>query len=467
MNYAYITALTGITFIIKDYCYNCFLGNIIAFVAGSALTWSSPVASKLSSNETDPAEMPFDHLITEEENSWIGSLLAFGATFGPFLFGYSADRFGRKLTLLSLGCPFLISYLMLAFAKIVPLYYVARILSGLGVGGVFTVMPMYLGEIAEDSNRGALGSVLNCFICAGLFFSYCVGPYLTIMVFNIVLAVFPAVFMVVFYILAPESPTYYVTKGDYESAEQSLNKLRGVTNKNIQNELQEIKSSVENTGKGSFKDLYRSRALLKALIISFALVGFQQLSGINAVLFYTQPIFKASGSSLDPAISSIIIGGVQFSTSFLTPLVADRLGRKPLLYVSAMGMLLSEVPLGLYFYMKADGQNVDAISWLPVVSLVAYIITYNFGFGPLPWAVMGEIFPSNVKSIASSSTAAFCWFLGFIISRFFENLANLMGMGPAFWMFSGFCALAFAFIFFFVIETKGKSLQEIQNDLGS
>ncbi|XP_063918677.1 facilitated trehalose transporter Tret1-like [Zophobas morio] len=438
-------------------------GNIISFVTGTSLSWSSPILPKL--NVTDVDDIPFGRQITAEENSWIGSLLSLGAVFGPFIYGYLADKIGRKFTLMSIGIPFLVAYLMLAFSEIVELYYVARIIIGVAIGGVFTVIPMYTGEIAEDSNRGALGSVMNVLLTFGLLFSYSVGAYAPMVAYNVILAVVPGAFMVLFFFVAPETPHYLVAKGDLDAASQCLRKLRG--SDKIDDELDDIKTQIEQSKEGSITDLFKSKGLIKALIITLALVGFQQLSGINAVLFYAQIIFNASGGGIPSEVSSIIIGAVLFGTSFVTPLFVDKLGRKILFYFSAVGMVISEVPLGLYFYLKDDGSNVDDISWLPVVSLIVYIITYNCAFGPLPWAVMSELFPSNVKSTASSITSAFCWFISFLITKFFSQIVDGIGMGPSFWMFAGFCVLAFFFTLFVVIETKGKSFEEIQEILGS
>lgn len=402
--------------------------------------------------------------MTSDESSWIGSILSLGAVCGPFIFGWAASRYGRKWTICSIGVPFAISYFILAFAKIVELYYFARFLAGVSVGGVFTVLPMYMGEIATDSNRGALGSLMNVLLCFGLVFSYSVGPFVSIVAFNIVLAVFPCIFMVGVVFFVPESFHFHISKENHAEAEQTHKKFRGNDLKH-KTELQDIKDALEKNKNESIFTLFTSKRLIKAFIISLALVGFQQLSGINAVLFYAQEIFGASGSDLKAEYASIIIGAVQFITSFITPLFVDRLGRKLLLYFSAIGMLLSETLLGVYFYLKDDNQDVSSISWLPILSLVSYILTYNCGFGPLPWAVMGELFPANVKSTASAFTASFCWFISFLITKFFSSMVDGIGMGPSFWLFAAFCLVAFVFTLFYVIETKGKSLQEIQETL--
>lgn len=338
---------------------------------------------------------------------------------------------------------------------------------GFALGGVFTVLPMYVGEVSEVHIRGILSSAFNCFLALGLLLSYIMGAYLNIMIFDIICAVVPAVFFCIFLIFIPESPAYLISKNKHELAHENLKMLRVESSKEIENELEEMKKEVEKSREGHLKDLFTNRGLLKALTITVALVAFQQLSGINVVLFYANNIFEASGSDLPSEVSSIIIGAVQFASSFVTPLIVDRLGRRILLIFSAIGMFISETALGVYFYLNDETDtDVEAISWLPVVSLVLYIITYNCGFGPLPWTVMGEIFPSNVRSVASATTASICWLLGFILTRFFSQVSDEIGMAGSFWLFAGFCILAAVFVITYLPETKGKSLAQIHEELG-
>lgn len=122
--------------------------------------------------------------------------------------------------------------------------------------------------------------------------------------------------------------------------------------------------------------------------------------------------------------------------------------------------------MGLYFYLsKTNPEGAASISWLPVTSLIAFVILYCIGFGPLPWAVLGEMFPANVKSFASTLVATTCWVLGFLVTRFFSSIDAAVGTHWAFWIFAIFCAIAFAFTFTIVMETKGMSLQQIQDKL--
>lgn len=394
-------------------------------------------------------------------------MLPLGAALGPIAAGIVADKIGRKKTLLCSVAPFIPAFLMSANATSVVTFFIARFLCGLAVGGVFTVLPMYIGEIAEDEVRGALGSFMQLFITVGLLFSYCIGPYVSISTFNYICVVTPAIFLVYFTLKIPESPHFLLANNDETGAERSLIQIRCRNKSEVSKELEEIKKTVDESmkNKGTFLDIFKSAGLTKALILSVGLVALQQLSGINVILFYTETIFKATGSSIRPDIATIIVGIVQVLSSGLTPILVDRLGKRFLLLLSAIGMALSEGVLGYFFFLHDHGGNVEAISWLPILCLVVYIITYCLGFGPLPWAVMGELFPANVKSAASTATASGCWFLGFLLTQFFSSVSIAIGIGPSFWIFTGCCVFGMFFVYKFLPETTGKSLQEIQDIL--
>jgi MFS family permease len=187
---------------------------------------------------------------------------------------------------------------------------------------------------------------------------------------------------------------------------------------------------------------------IRGLVICFGLMFFQQVSGINAVIFYTTDIFKAAGTGIDPEIATIIVGVMQVVATFVASLVVDRLGRRLLLLVSDSVMALCTLVLGIYFFMKSqDASSVDSIGWIPIVALCVFIVTFSLGFGPVPWLMMGELFASDVKGIAAPLTGTLNWFLGeiFIVKSF-----------------CGLSVLGTVFVFLVVPETKGKSLNEIQ-----
>ncbi|XP_023309511.1 facilitated trehalose transporter Tret1-like [Lucilia cuprina] len=437
--------------------------NLSAFAVGTCLGWTSPIAPKLKSDDT--SDSPLDHKIDSTDDAWIASIVALGALVAPFVAGPLADKIGRKWVLLSSSIFFVVAYVLMMVAGEVWVLLLARLIQGFGVGFVMTVQPMYVGEIATDSVRGATGSLMQLFIVSGILYVYAIGPYVSYQALQWCCLVVPIVFDVIFFFM-PESPYYFAGKGRKTDALKSLQFLRGQSAEAVQDEMATIQAVVEESmaNKGSMVDIIKNPGNRKALIISAGLIAFQQLSGINVVLFNSQSIFESANTGLDPAIATIIVGAVQVGSSGLTPIIADRLGRKVILLTSAAVMSIGLAALGAFFYIKLVVGDTSNVLWLPVPALVVYNIVYCVGFGPLPWAVLGEMFPSNVKSIASSMVASTCWILGFFVTYFYPAL-DAMGSYYAFWLFAIFCVVAFFFTLFVVMETKGLSLQEIQDRL--
>lgn len=415
-------------------------------------------------------ENPFGRLLSSDEISWIGSLISVGAMVGPFLAAYSSDRIGRKKTLLLCsGLPMLICYVTAAAAKHVFLYYISRFLSGFAIGAIYTVLPNYISEISEVDNRGAMSSTIVTFECAGMIFSYVLGPYLPILLYNIACAFVPALFIISFWCFTPESPHFLVAVGRQEEALESLTKLRALPQELVTKELEEIREDVSNAMErnASLVDIFKTPANRKAIIISLTLIGVQMITGINVILFYTQEIFETTGSVIPSEVSSIIIGIVQFAASFIAPVFVERLGRKSMFLISGLGVILSEVSLGAYFYFKDQGANVEALHWMPLLCLISFIITLNIGLGPLPWTVMAEICPSDIKSRVAMATAICCFLVAFLLTKFFHTVYSAIGMGGSFWLFAGFCFLGLVFVNFYLVETKGKKFSEIQELLAT
>lgn len=437
--------------------------DVIAFITGTSIAWSSPVLAILRGDDLD--KIPLGRKITTDEESWIGSLSAMGGIIGPFIFGYLVQTVGRKITISLIALPFLSAYLIAAFAEIVPLFYLARILMGMGVGGMFGILPIFVVETVEDVNRGLLQASTTSFIMLGLLFSYCIGPYTSIMIFNLILFAICVVFIPLFWYVAPETPYYLVSVNKETEAMNSLRYLRHRPDDEVQKELEEIKSHLKQLKPGTFMDIFRTRGTMKAFFYSVALTAFQQFSGVTVILYFAQNIFDATGSDIPPEVCSIIVGSVQFFVSILSPPFLDKVGRKSLLLIAITGAIVAEIVLGVYFYLQKNGDDVSSIGWLPVLSLVTFIAFYNFGMGSIPWAIMGEILPLNIISKASVIATSFYWFIGFFLTYYFASLSQAIGMGGSFWFFAGFCIVFDLFVYFFMFETKGKSLKEIQEIL--
>lgn len=428
------------------------------------VTWSSPVIPKLN-NATRIDENPLGRLISESEGSWLGSLLNVGAAIAPFPTGFSSGKIGRKPTLIIITIPYIVSAFILAFAKNIYLYYFARILGGAALGATFTIVPVYVSEISENDIRGILGAMMNIFVTVGILVSFAIGPFTSVTWYCISCSILPLICLGTLYCI-PESPYFFMGKNKVDEAARILETTRKNTqNEAIQKEIEDIKYFVEIGSQGKFSDLFTLKAARKGLTISCMLMVFQQLSGINAITFYVESLFAESGSHVTPEVSSIIFGAAQAAATFITPFFIDSYGRKTLLFISAIGMVLSETSLGVYFYLKENSENVSDLNWMPITCLTVYIATHNLAFAPVPWLIMSEVFPDKVRLIAADVVTCFSWCLSFLMTFLMAPLQNAITIAGTFFFFSAWVVVAIFFVIFYVPETKGRSFQEIQDIL--
>lgn len=404
--------------------------------------------------------------IDAEAWSWIGSAAGLGAAVMCVAIGTIINLIGRKLTMLLLVIPFVIGWALVTWPNGIAMLMVGRVLLGISGGAFCVTAPTYTGEIAQKEIRGTLGSYFQLMLTVGILFVYAVGSGVNVFTLNIICLVIPIVFGAVF-LFMPETPLYLVSKNRNEEAIKSLKWLRG-SEYDYSAELTELQDDHNErlAAKVSIIGALTRKASIKALIISIGLMFFQQMSGINAVIFYTGFIFNAANTGIDPSIATIIVGVMQVIATFVASMVVDKLGRRILLLISVSVMAICTILLGIFFYL-ADLNNgsVDNLGWLPIVSLSIFIIMFSIGFGPIPWLILGELFAPDVKGIAASISGALNWVLAFIITKTFTNIREAIGIGETFWLFSGLSVLGIVFVFFVVPETKGKSLVEIQKML--
>lgn len=402
-----------------------------------------------------------DGRITSTQASWISSLLTAGAAIGSFVFGYLVDAIGRRRAVLSLAVPSLLGYILLCTVRKVEALYFIRFIIGMSVGGALTIIPLYVTEIPGKSIRGVVSLMVTSSGGLGGVLIYAIGPYVKILTFNMILLTPPIIFAVSFFFFGEETAHYHVKCGNIDEARKTLEKIRS-ENDDIDDELKEIIKKCEEQ-EGSIKDSLLSKPTLKAFAIAIGLVLFQQLTGMECVQFYSQEIFKLTGSSLKPAICSIITGVTHFVAHFSVSLIAEKFNRKTLLYVSAIGITLVEVPLGIFCYLQDHGHNVESFKLMPVICLVLFVIFYNLGMGPLAFTIAAEIFPARCKHTAISITIFFRWVVIFFLTKFFRDIVDGLGIGACFLMFSGFACCSILFIKFVVIETRGKTLEQIRD----
>lgn len=427
-----------------------------AFAAGTLLGWTSPAQDELISGK-------YGFSVSEEQFSWIGAAMTLGAAIVCIPIGFLINMIGRKITMLLLVAPFTLGWALLIWAQNVEMMYAARCILGISGGAFCVTAPMYTGEIAHKDIRGTLGSFFQLMITAGILFVYAIGAGLDIFYMSVVCGLLPLVFGVIF-VFMPESPTYLVATNRDDSAIKSIQWLRG-KNYDYSAEMEELKTTevkIKENPVSIYSALTR-RVTLKALSISLGLMFFQQLCGINAVIFYSTEIFRDANTGIDANLSTIVVGIMQVVATFVSVLVVDKLGRRLLLLASAIVMAIATVAMGVYFFMQdQDKESVANLGWLPVVSLCVFIIMFSIGFGPVPWLMMGELFASDIKGVAGSIAGTTNWILAFVVTKTFVNLKDSIGSGETFWLFAGITIVGVFFVFFLVPETKGKSLNEIQ-----
>lgn len=438
--------------------------DLLSTTGDVTLSWTSPVYPKLYSN--DSTINPLPRPITEQEDAWLGSLVTIGAMVGPLPFSFIAEKFGRKIGLLGIAVPHIIAYVSMAFATNIYIFYIGRILGGLSMGGAYTLVPMYIAEVSQDSNRGAMSQTLNVFTSIGNFLPYAIGPFTSIMWFNIILAFIPTFSFFMFLFFGPETPHYLVSVGEVDKAEKSLMFLRSLDKKEVEVELHSIRAHLKTDEDGHFSDLFKTAGLRKALLICVLLIIAQELCGFCAITFYLQPIFETVGAQIAPDIAALIVGLSMLGSSFLPILLIDRMGRRFLTIFSCFGMFISLTVIGTFFYLK-DFTDVDVkpLFFVLILSLIFYIFSFNFGICSVPWTLTSEMFPSKVKHISASVVTCFCWITSFVVTKFFNDMNNAMGRSGTFWFFAASCLATAIFSIIYIPETKGKSFREIQDML--
>ncbi|XP_058811707.1 facilitated trehalose transporter Tret1-like [Topomyia yanbarensis] len=443
------------------------VASLSGVAMGLALGWPSPMFRKLT--EVNLEDNPVGYVIEESEQSWINSVLAIGGFFGPFLAGYIADRAGRKIAHLLSSVIHIVGWIMLLTANNVALMIAARFVLGFGNGYILITLTIYVGEIASDKYRGILGSFLQIGQTVGILYVYCIGPYVPYSSFQWICCAVPIAFALGF-IYMPETPHYFASKGLFNKATESLMYLRDATAEEVQPDLECVKQYLhqeqEQQKSNALRKLFTQRSNQKAIFISFCLLSFQQWTGIDCILSNSELIFDKARISLSADISTIIIGVVQVVCCLITLLFVDRVGRKPVLMWSSLGLTVSLGLLGAYFLLEPMGVPSQHISWIPLTGMIAFIAIYNFGFGPVPWAIAAEIFAYDLKPLGNTINVSVTWVLDFLALRFFLLISEAWGFQWAFWIFAIVCAAAFSFTLIFVVETKGLSLQEIQERLG-
>jgi sugar porter (SP) family MFS transporter len=397
----------------------------------------------------------------------IVSVLLVGAVTGAIAGGPLSDRLGRRPVVLLAAIIFAVGAIAAALAPNVLVLIFARFILGLGVGLASLVVPLYIAEIAPPATRGALVSLNQLMITIGILLSYIVGVAFTPIEgwrYMFAVAVIPALILGIGMFTLPESPRWLVKNGKLDKARSVL--LLSRVEADVETEMQqmeEIERIERQQAQVGYKELL-APWIRPALIVGVGLAIFQQITGINTVIYYAPTILEKVGFSAGGAIAATAlgVGAVNVGFTILAVYIVDRVGRRPLLLIGLIGMIVSLGLLGVVFSLGATS---GAAGLLATICLALYIASFAISLGPIFWLMISEIYPLNMRGSAMSIAALCNWGSNFIVALIFPVLLATFGGAGSFWLFAVLGIVAWIFVYFMVPETKGRTLEEIEADL--
>ena len=403
--------------------------------------------------------------LTPTQEGLAGASAILGCIPGAMFSGFLSDRFGRKKLLFICALLYAVSGVLSAIPNTFNQFLAARIISGLGIGASSMICPVYIAEISPEKWRGRLGTLFQLGIVTGIFLTLFVNKVIQGMgndVWNTAygwrwmlgMEVVPAAAFIALLFAVPESPRWLAQKGHEDEARDVLQKVGGA--EHAQTELTAIREATSHE-EGRFSALF-SGPFRKPLLIAVVLMACSQFCGINAIMYYSTKIFESAGGSKNVAFtSSVWVGLINLAFTFVAIGFVDRAGRRPLLLIGTAVQVIALAAVGWMFHAQIHGSGL-------LIYVVLFIAAFAMALGPVGWLFCSEIFPNKVRGRAMSLAALTVWVSCYIVAQTFPMLNDNPTIGPAktFWAYAIVSLFAFIFVFAFVPETKGRTLEEIE-----
>ncbi|MBB6109089.1 MFS transporter, sugar porter (SP) family [Mucilaginibacter lappiensis] len=396
---------------------------------------------------------------------WEGFLtgsLALGCIVGCLIAGNLADKYGRKPGLMVAALIFAVSSIGIAFAQTLTYFIVLRFAAGIGVGMASMLCPMYIAEVSPAEVRGRNVAINQLTVVIGILITNLVNYFLAdhghdAWRWMFGLGAVPSAVFLIGVTWLPESPRWLMKSGQVAKAQQVLNKIGSVDF--VDTTMKAIEKSLAgSTAKQSYKMVFE-KAVRPAVVVGITLAVFQQFCGINVVFNYTSTIFESVGANLNrQLLETVSIGVVNLVFTLLAMWQVDKLGRRPLMLVGSLGLSI------MYIVLAVALQNHFPAGLVSIFVLLA-ISTYAISLAPVTWVLISEIFPNKIRGVASSVAIVSLWGAYFILVFTFPILAKKLGTYGPFYLYAAICFLGFLFVKARVKETKGQTLEELEENL--
>ena len=397
------------------------------------------------------------------QTGWAASSALVGCILGAALAGSLSDRFGRRRILIVSAVLFLVSAITAALPRNLTELAIARILGGIGVGMASMLSPLYISEIAPAGIRGRLVSLNQLAIVSGFLVVYFVNAWIQAAgdeSWNVALGwrlmfgsgSIPAVLFFALLFTVPESPRWLVKQG---RTGEALNVLVSVGGRaHAERELREIREAIAHEG-GSILQVFQP-GIRVAMVIAIVLAVFQQITGINSILYYGPEIFKDAGAGTHAAfVQTVLVGIVNVSFTFVAIFTVDKLGRKALLVFGALSM-------GLFIFLTALSFQLGLSGAWTLLFVLCYIGSFAVSLGPVVWVYVSELFPTRIRGRAMAVATLCLWCACYLVSQTFPDLVERLGRPVPFYIYGAMCMIMALFVWLVVPETKGRTLEEIE-----
>jgi sugar porter (SP) family MFS transporter len=414
-------------------------------------------------------EMKEEFQMTSRETGFMMGLMPFGAFIAACFIGRFSDWSGRLLVLFLVPIFFSFGIFVLMLTSSYKLLCVARLLLGISIGMSVVVSPLYISEAAPEDIRGKLVIYFQLAITLGIFCAYLVNLFAVDYLpwrWMFATGLIPSTLLFFGAFFLPESPRWLCARGKVRKAEKVLCRLhdRDHPTESVKKELAAIQESIRKETKATVWRQLFSPSIRPCLALGMLLFLFQQLSGINVVIYYAPTIFKEMqlGSHFVTLLATLGIGAVNVIMTVLAMRWVEKIGRRPLLMIGFIGTALTLFIVGLITYL-----DIPEIRWIAAVSLFIYIGAFAVGLGPLPWVMMPEIFPLKVRGPGAGLSAGSNWAFNSIVVATFPVFLHTLGISWTFLIYAITCVIGFLFTLYYVPETKGLSLEAIEEHVRS